>query len=178
MGVGSVGEPHDGPGACYALYDSVERRSSGAGCRGARQEEMIVGFVQFNPVRYDVAANIAQIERLLAGVRADLLVLPELANSGYMYATPDGPRALHRAGRRLRSLPDALRAWREDGGRHRHRIGRARRGRAVQLGRRGRAPPASSVYRKTHLFFEEQDLFLPGDTGFGVFEHAGAAASG
>ena len=46
-----------------------------------------VGFVQFCPVRYDVWANVATVERLLAGVRADLLVLPELANSGYMYAT-------------------------------------------------------------------------------------------
>ena len=26
VGVGSVGDPHDGPGACYALYDSEERR--------------------------------------------------------------------------------------------------------------------------------------------------------
>ena len=46
-----------------------------------------VGFVQFCPVRYDVWANVATVERLLAGVQADLLVLPELANSGYMYAT-------------------------------------------------------------------------------------------
>jgi predicted phosphodiesterase len=26
VGVGSVGDPHDGPGVCYALYDSTERR--------------------------------------------------------------------------------------------------------------------------------------------------------
>ena len=26
VGVGSVGDPHDGPGACYALYDSETRR--------------------------------------------------------------------------------------------------------------------------------------------------------
>ena len=48
---------------------------------------MKVGFVQFCPVRYDVACNIAMLEALIAGVKADLLVLPELANSGYMYAT-------------------------------------------------------------------------------------------
>ncbi|MCX7707584.1 MAG: metallophosphatase family protein [Anaerolineae bacterium] len=26
VGVGSVGDPHDGPGACYALYDAAARR--------------------------------------------------------------------------------------------------------------------------------------------------------
>lgn len=26
VGVGSVGDPHDGPGACYALYDATARR--------------------------------------------------------------------------------------------------------------------------------------------------------
>jgi predicted amidohydrolase len=31
-----------------------------------------------------------------------------------------------------------------------------------------------ALYRKTHLFLDEQDLFLPGNTGFQVFEHAGA----
>jgi predicted amidohydrolase len=30
------------------------------------------------------------------------------------------------------------------------------------------------VYRKTHLFAGELDLFLPGDSGFNVFEHKGA----
>jgi predicted amidohydrolase len=29
------------------------------------------------------------------------------------------------------------------------------------------------VYRKTHLFADEKRLFLPGDTGFHVFEHRG-----
>ena len=30
------------------------------------------------------------------------------------------------------------------------------------------------VYRKTHLFADEKMLFLPGDTGFRIFEDAGA----
>ena len=46
-----------------------------------------LGAVQFAPQRYDVAANIAQVAALLNDVRADLLVLPELANSGYLYAS-------------------------------------------------------------------------------------------
>ena len=48
-----------------------------------------LGIVQFAPIRCDVTANVAAIERLLHGVEADLLVLPELANSGYLYASPE-----------------------------------------------------------------------------------------
>ena len=48
-----------------------------------------IGFAQFSPTRCDVTANVAAVERLLHGVEADLLVLPELANSGYLYASPE-----------------------------------------------------------------------------------------
>ena len=48
-----------------------------------------IGFAQFSPTRCDVNANAAAVERLLHGVEADLLVLPELANSGYLYASPE-----------------------------------------------------------------------------------------
>ena len=60
-------------------------------------------------------ANIAQAEALLLGGGADLLVLPELANSGYLYAAPEGLRALLRAGRRVRAVPGrAGVAWRAE----------------------------------------------------------------
>ena len=137
---------------------------------------MIVGLVQFAPARYDVAANIAQVERLLRGVRADLLVLPELANSGYIYATPDqlaphsepgdgsGPflRSLTRLAGQTGGLIVA--GFAEQGATGLYNSAAAVSGGGI-----------ASVYRKTHLFFEEQDLFLPGDTGFSVFEHRGAA---
>ena len=136
---------------------------------------MIVGLVQFNPVRCDVAANIARIEKLLEGVRADLLVLPELANSGYMYATPADLAPFTEPAGGSGPFLTALRAC---AGKTGGVIvtGLAERGEvglfnsAVAVGPTG----VIRLYRKTHLFFEEQDLFLPGDTGFSVFEHAGA----
>jgi predicted amidohydrolase len=36
------------------------------------------------------------------------------------------------------------------------------------------ATAVRQVYRKTHLFQDEKDLFLPGDTGFQIYEHRGA----
>ena len=48
-----------------------------------------ISFVQFKPVRNDVSANILQIQSLLSDHKSDLVVLPELANSGYLYKTPE-----------------------------------------------------------------------------------------
>ncbi len=136
---------------------------------------MIVGLVQFAPARYDVAANVAQVERLLRDVRADLLVLPELANSGYMYASPEELAPHSEPGDGSGPFLSALRELAaETGGlivtgfAERASNGLYNSAAAVT------GDGALSVYRKTHLFFEEQDLFLPGDTGFSVLEWAGA----
>jgi predicted amidohydrolase len=122
-----------------------------------------------------VAANVAQVERLLAGVRADLLVLPELANSGYMYASPEELAPCSEAGDGRGPFLSALRALAAQTGGlivtgFAERAGRGLYNSAAAVSAGG----VLAVYRKTHLFFEEQDLFLPGDTGFSVFEWAGA----
>ncbi len=136
---------------------------------------MIVGFVQFAPVRYDVAANVTAVERLLESVRADLLVLPELANSGYLYGSPDellpfteradgsGPflTALRRVAGRTGGVIVTGLAERAAAGLYNS---------AVAVDARG----VLASYRKTHLFYREKDLFVPGDTGFQVLEIAGA----
>ena len=44
-----------------------------------------IGFAQFSPIRCDVTANVAAVERLLQGVEADLLVL---AHANIPYPTP------------------------------------------------------------------------------------------
>jgi predicted amidohydrolase len=133
-----------------------------------------VGFGQFCPVRCDVAQNVKAVRRLLRGVRAEVMVLPELANSGYQYANPSelAPFAEDASGRGpflsgLREL--------------------ARESRGVIVAGFAEAAPEGlynsaalvdgdgvcQVYRKTHLFQDEQDLFLPGDTGFQVLDYHG-----
>jgi|YNPNPStandDraft_1061719.scaffolds.fasta_scaffold03150_9 predicted amidohydrolase len=134
-----------------------------------------IGFAQFCPVRRDVAHNIATLARLLDGVHADLLVLPELANSGYLYASPEelapyaeprdgsGPflSALARLAGQMGGVIVAGFAERAEAGLYNAAAAVSARG-VLQL------------YRKTHLFGIEKDLFLPGDTGFRLFIHQGA----
>jgi predicted amidohydrolase len=132
-----------------------------------------VGFVQFEPVRYAVAENVATLVRLLAGVRADLLVLPELANSGYLYAAPEALAPYAEPGDGSGPFLAALTGF------------AAQTGGAIVAGFAERAPEGGlynsaaavdesgvlQVYRKTHLFAGEKDLFLPGDSGFRILEY-------
>lgn len=133
-----------------------------------------IGFLQFCPLRHDVAANIATIARLAAGLRADLLVLPELANSGYMFASPSDLRSCAEPGdgsgpflTALRQLAGQTAGLIVAGFAEATPAGLYNSAAAVD------ATGVRQVYRKTHLFQDEKDLFLPGDTGFQVYEHRG-----
>jgi predicted amidohydrolase len=133
-----------------------------------------VGFAQFCPQRYDVEKNIDTLRNLLSGIKTDLLVLPELSNSGYLYADRAAlaPHSEDCSG----SGPflSALSALAKDIGGV-IVAGFAEKGKdglynsAAALNGRG----VIQVYRKTHLFADEPDLFLPGDSGFRVFDHKG-----
>lgn len=134
-----------------------------------------LGVVQFAPQRCDVAANIAQVSLLLRGFRADVLVLPELANSGYMYAAPIDLAPYAEPGDGSGPFLTALHGLAaETGGvivtgfAERAADGLYNSAAAVN------ATGVVQVYRKTHLFLNEKSLFLPGNTGFRVFEHGGA----
>lgn len=136
---------------------------------------LTVGTVQFSPRRYNVAANITRVTALLQGMHADLLVLPELANSGYLYGSPDELVPYAEAGDGSGPFLTALRDLAaETGGvivtgfAERTAEGVYNSAAAVS------AAGVIQVYRKTHLFLDEKTLFLPGDTGFRIFEHAGA----
>lgn len=132
------------------------------------------GFVQFCPVRRDVAQNISTLGNILARVEADLLVLPELSNSGYMYSTSeelapyaeegDGSGPFLAALRRVASQSGAaiVAGFAERSGGKLFNSAAAVNGSGVL-----------QVYRKTHLFADEKSLFLPGDSGFNLFEHCG-----
>ena len=53
---------------------------------------MKVGFLQFCPVRNKVVENSEHVSMLLKDADFDLMVLPELSNSGYLYDNRDSLR--------------------------------------------------------------------------------------
>jgi predicted amidohydrolase len=130
-----------------------------------------VGIVQFNPVRKNIQQNIRTIKKLIVGIKADLLVLPELANSGYLYESPDaltpyaetsdgsGPflAALQNMAKSTSGVIISGYAEREKG--HLFNSSVAVSGNEILQN-----------YRKTHLFDHEKLLFSPGDTGFSLFQ--------
>jgi predicted amidohydrolase len=129
---------------------------------------MRVGVLQFAPVIGEVEHNLGQIERALAGVHVDLVVLPELCTTGYQL-TSDEVRALAEpfpggaSAARLARL-----AAREDlllvaGVAESGAAGKPFNA-AVLVGPDGHL----ATYRKSHLFADELDRFAPGDTGFFV----------
>ena len=132
------------------------------------------GFVQFCPLRGNVPANVAVLQGLLADLHADLVVLPELANCGYLYAAPSDLMPFTESGDGSGLFLSALRELAA-------RVGGVIVTGLAECGPGGIYNSAVAVsgdgvlqvYRKTHLFADEKRLFLPGDTGFQVFEHRG-----
>lgn len=131
---------------------------------------MRIGYIQFEPLLGRPDRNLDLAVELIRGApAADLLVLPELASSGYRFeskaeaaaaAEPtDGPyvRALE-ATARNRGMCLVAGLCERTGGRLFNS--------AVLVGPTG----LIGLYRKLHLFLDEKDLFEPGDMGIQVFD--------
>lgn len=134
---------------------------------------MKVGYVQFNPVFGDKERNLKRILKLLregSDQEADLLVLPELCNTGYVFKSKRELEALSEEvpeGRTIKMLVE----FAEDADLH-IVAGLCEReenryfNTSVLLGPRG----FIARYRKAHLFNEEKLWFSKGDTPFRVYD--------
>jgi len=127
------------------------------------------GYVQIAPAFGEVDANLDRIGERVEGTDADLLVLPELALSGYLFGDRRELAELAQPGsgpaeRRLVQIAG-------DVGCHlvvgvAERCGSQLFNSAVLVGPGG----VVGRYRKAHLFDREKELFDPGDSGFGVWQ--------
>jgi len=131
---------------------------------------MIVKYLQFPPAYLEVEKNLSRVGDMLDGVEADLIVLPELFQSGYFFQSeadlrsvaeqiPGGPTT-----RRLQEWADRIGAVIVAG--LAEQEGSDLYNSAVLV----RPDGTTETYRKVHLFYEETTLFTPGDLGFGVFD--------
>ena len=128
------------------------------------------GFVQFNPRFGQVRNNVRRLEVLLQPVRADLLVIPELFNTGYQFASarevdvlaepiPNGYTT-----QKLCALAKRKKTFLVAG--IPERRGSKFYNSAVLVGPQGYI----GVYRKAHLFHEEKIWFSPGNTALRVWD--------
>jgi predicted amidohydrolase len=131
---------------------------------------MKIGFVQFNPAFGDKAKNCRTVKRLLAHINADVILLPELFNTGYAFLDK-------------KELADLAEPTTGETSAFINRLAKEK-GCAIAYGFAEKtadsyynsmafiAPSGTiSTYRKSHLFFEEKYLFDKGNTGFHVFEY-------
>lgn len=125
---------------------------------------MRVGYYQFCPEFGAVARNLAQVERALNGADADLIVLPELAFTGYFFENRTELAGLAEDvsdSQTVDALTDLCR--RNDfhivTGFAEH-CGDKLYNSALVIGPDG----VEHTYRKLHLFSTEKDYFDPGDT--------------
>ena len=137
-----------------------------------------IALVQFKPARSNVEKNAQTVRDLLSGIQADLIVLPELANCGYLYANPEKLLPYSESGDGSGLFLSTLQNLA-------HATGGVIVAGYSEVASEGLFNSAAAVsssgvianYRKTHLYADEKTLFLPGDTGFSVF-HLGKVKIG
>jgi predicted amidohydrolase len=131
---------------------------------------MRVGFYQFQPIFGDKEKNLAKVIARLSKVNADLMVLPELFATGYLFrnsnelacqaeSIPNGmtTQALLAVSKKKSMFIVAGIA---------EKIGKKIYNSAALVCPDGKV----HTYRKVHLFLDEKFLFTPGDKPFPVFD--------
>ena len=138
---------------------------------------MRVAFVQYEMKFGDPDWNRGKGAGMISDARADLVVLPELCTSGYLFTSKQEAEALAEP---IDGGPSVL-LWKQLAARKNVHIvaGIAEKadGKVFNSAVLVRPSGGVDVYRKTHLFNEEKLWFSPGDTGFRVFD-VGAARVG
>jgi len=135
---------------------------------------MNVGFIQLSPVLGDLDATMSKVKKHMDRfTAADLVVLPELCNSGYNFESSQQARDTAEPVESsvfleyLHSV--CVRHDRYIVTGFNERDGDRLYNSAILIGPGG----VCGKYRKLHLFLNEKDIFTPGDVGLPVFDVSG-----
>jgi predicted amidohydrolase len=126
--------------------------------------------VQFTPVWGAKEQNLQRITALLKGIKADIIVLPELCTTGYSFLSNEETlqEAEDLSGESVaifQKLAAELQAMVVAGFAEKD-------GNDVYNSALAALPDGTiKVYRKTHLFYKETLCFEPGNSGFFVVDH-------
>lgn len=132
---------------------------------------MNIGFIQFSPSLGDAESTIRKIDELIPrAAGADIIVLPELCNSGYNFESYEHARQTSEELKGsifiqyLETICTQNKLFIVSG--FNERDGDNLYSSAVLVGPEGYI----GKYRKMHLFMNEWDYFVPGDLGLPVFD--------
>ncbi len=129
----------------------------------------VVAVVQTSPVFGDVAANLDAAEQAVGEADADLVVLPELFASGYVFESAAQARALAEPAPGGPTVRRLERIARETGATLVAGLPESAGGRVYNSAVVVAPGGWLGTYRKTHLFGEETLHFAPGDSGLRVW---------
>ncbi|HEM48753.1 MAG TPA: hypothetical protein ENO27_00950, partial [Caldithrix sp.] len=125
-----------------------------------------VALAQLKPIRRNVTKNINIVRNLLSGLQADLIVLPELVNTGYLYSSREVlfPYAEASDGRgeflsALQTIAKSTNGVIVSGYAEKFQDRVFNSAAAVS------GDGVIANYRKIHLYADEKDLFEPGNLG-------------
>lgn len=132
---------------------------------------MKIGFAQFSPVFGEVETNIKTMEHLIATSKADLLVFPELATTGYTFTSKDEVRSLSEPFETSESL-NRLHAIATESS-CAVVVGFAEKSEEGMFNSATFLKPdgTKALYRKIHLYGSENIFFQPGNIPFKVYDY-------
>jgi len=131
---------------------------------------MRIGFFQFQPIFGDKKANLQKITQTLSQIKADLIVLPELCNTGYSFKNckelfglsekiPDGETS-----QTLLTLAQKKNLFIIAG------LAEKEKSQVYNSAILVTPDQKAYTYRKAHLFFEEKFIFNRGNTKFRTYQ--------
>lgn len=131
---------------------------------------MKVGFAQTSPVFGEVEKNVEKAVSQIDKINADLIVLPELCNTGYQFLDKEEAFSL------AEKVPEGFTTQKfisiAQSQKTHIVFGMAEKNKeklynsAVLVGPKGYI----GIYRKSHLFWHEKNIFERGNTGYLVFD--------
>lgn len=133
-----------------------------------------VGFYQYKPIFGKIEKNLNQVLRALKSVNADLIVIPELAFSGYYFRNREEVKSLAEDPRHSSTFDSLIPLCRE---RDFYLVaGFAEKAKDKYFNSACLIGPEGIIhtYRKLHLFNEEKNWFDPGDIPLQLNEVRGA----
>ncbi len=127
-----------------------------------------VGFCQYKPELFAIDRNLEKLERMLTGVEADLIVLPELAATGYVINTREELEMVAedvKSSKTLEMFRELARKKETS-----YVVGFAEKDGERIYNSAFMINPNGEfyIYRKIHLFKWETKIFTPGESGFFV----------